>query len=204
MHPVGCSPLVEQPYGVAEGVGVGAAVAAAEQGDLPAGQVAGLQPVEEPVPVVLRSPLPQVGGAEDQQVVFVGFVGRSVGHVVYVGIRDAEPVWRCPVRRPRSIRSCCRKKIPVIVSDVFLVLCKGTAFPQVGQYRDSGIFAAGPIPSLCDAPASRRADAGASEGAETPGRCFRNRTARRAASLRGTACRGAGYQTIGSLPAERR
>ena len=33
---------------------------------------------------------------------------------------------------------------------MFLVLCKETAFPQVGQYRDSGIFAAGPIPSLCD------------------------------------------------------
>ena len=70
--------------------GTAAAFAAAEQGDLPAGQVAGLQPVEEPVPVVLQVAVAPGRGAEDQQVVFVGFVGRSVGHVVYVGIRDAE------------------------------------------------------------------------------------------------------------------
>lgn len=83
-------PFVEQPDGVAEGVGVAAAVAAAEQCDLFAPQVAFLQVFEEAVPVVLQFAAAPGRGAEQQQVVFVRLVGRGVGHVVQVAFGHAQ------------------------------------------------------------------------------------------------------------------
>lgn len=82
--------LVDQSEGVAEGVGVGGTVAAAEERHALALKVLPLQRLEKSVPVVLQLAASPRRGAEQQQIVAFRLVGRGVGDVVEVGVGNAQ------------------------------------------------------------------------------------------------------------------
>lgn len=79
-----------QPDGIAERIGIGTAVAAAEKRHLFTAQILRLQLIQKAVPVVLQFACAPRRRTQHEQVVFLHFAGRRIGHIVYIGVRDAQ------------------------------------------------------------------------------------------------------------------
>lgn len=82
--------VVNQPDGIAERIGIGTAVAAAEKRHLFTAQILRLQLIQKAVPVVLQFACAPRRRTQHEQVVFLHFAGRRIGHIVYIGVRDAQ------------------------------------------------------------------------------------------------------------------
>lgn len=141
----------------AERVGIGRAVAAAEEAHALAREVGGLQGVEKVVPVVLQVAAAPRGGAQQQHVVGRRGVGRRAAHVVNVRFGHAQCGGHIGSNGLRSARrtaienSDFHKSILYFVSNASgaraLVLrrgrppdCKGTTFGGPAQYPNRVIF----------------------------------------------------------------
>lgn len=90
VQPLWLQAVVNQPDGIAERIGIGTAVAAAEKRHLLSAQILRIQLIQKAVPVCPAIACAPTSKNPARAGRISHFAGRRIGHIVYIGVRDAQ------------------------------------------------------------------------------------------------------------------